>query len=110
MYEVISAEAMDDGGTTPVHTAATPVPLSTEEFHRVRRRTWHHHQSTRCADACVDADPAATAYDVVVVVAPNSSGLNGLSHRIIAPDVASHHRSIDQPLLLNMNSSSRLFG
>ena len=83
MYEVVSAEVMEG---TPVPNAATPVPLSTEEFHRVRRRTWHY--TTR--DASVNAVPAVDGL--------SDQGQDMVSHR-------TNLNSIDGQLHMN----SRLF-
>jgi hypothetical protein len=89
MYEVVSAEVMEG---TPVPSAATPVPLSTEEFHRVRRRTWHY--PTR--DTSINAVPA------VDVMPPDSLSDQGIQRM----DMVSHrtdHNSIDGAQL-HMNS------
>jgi len=94
MYEVVAAEVMEG---TPVPSAATPVPLSTEEFHRVRRRTWHY--TTR--DASINAVPA-------VDVVPSDGSAYGLSDQ--GQDMVSHRtdlNSIDGQL--HMNPNSRLF-
>lgn len=94
MYEVVSAEVMEG---TPVPSAATPVPLSTEEFHRVRRRTWHY--PTR--DACVNAVPTV---DVVSAVDVSAYGLSDQGQDIVSH--RTYHNSIDGGQL-HMNS--RLF-
>lgn len=93
MYEVVSAEVMEG---SPVPSAATPIPLSTEEFHRVRRRSWHH-PTVRDDASCVHI-PAAAVDGCGMVVPSDSSfvacGLSSLSSQDQDEDMmASHHRS-----------------
>jgi len=95
MYEVICTEAMDG---SPVPSAATPVPLSTAEFNRVRRMTWHYPSRDICANADVDRVGADTVVSDSSGYARFEEGQGGV---YMASPSRSDYDCIDQ---LHMNS------